>query len=120
MCMGRDGKTYPVDSGPRPPAHYRCRSTVTAKLDPKFAKPDLGGTRKEGKHDETTAQTTYNSWLKRQSKQMQSEILGKDRAKLFRSGKMNVSKFTDPRGVVYSLEQLRRLDPLAFDRAGLL
>ena len=120
VCMGRDGKTYPVDSGPRPPAHYRCRSTITAILNKKFAKPDLTGRRKEGKTETVTAQTTYNSWLKLQSKKMQAEILGADRAQLFRTGKLNVSKFTDPRGVTYSLDQLRQLEPLAFDRAGLV
>lgn len=32
VCASRDGEVYPVDSGPRPPAHPNCRSTITAVL----------------------------------------------------------------------------------------
>lgn len=28
VCRSRDGEVYPLDSGPRPPAHPNCRSTV--------------------------------------------------------------------------------------------
>lgn len=33
ICIDRDGKVYPVREGPRPPAHYRCRSTTMPTLD---------------------------------------------------------------------------------------
>jgi SPP1 gp7 family putative phage head morphogenesis protein len=33
VCRGRDGQIYPIDSGPRPPAHPGCRSTTTPVLD---------------------------------------------------------------------------------------
>lgn len=29
ICASRDGQVYPVDSGPRPPAHVNCRSTTS-------------------------------------------------------------------------------------------
>lgn len=29
ICQSRDGNIYPIDEGPRPPAHIRCRSIVT-------------------------------------------------------------------------------------------
>lgn len=32
VCRARDGKVYPIDSGPRPPAHPHCRSTMTPVL----------------------------------------------------------------------------------------
>jgi SPP1 gp7 family putative phage head morphogenesis protein len=32
VCQSRDGHVYPVDSGPRPPAHPNCRSTVAPVL----------------------------------------------------------------------------------------
>lgn len=32
VCQVRDGKVYPVNSGPRPPAHVNCRSTITPIL----------------------------------------------------------------------------------------
>lgn len=32
VCQSRDGEVYPVDKGPRPPAHPNCRSTVAPVL----------------------------------------------------------------------------------------
>jgi SPP1 gp7 family putative phage head morphogenesis protein len=33
VCAGRDGEVYPLDKGPRPPAHPNCRSSVAPVLD---------------------------------------------------------------------------------------
>lgn len=33
VCRSRDGHVYPIDSGPRPPAHPNCRSTMSPVLD---------------------------------------------------------------------------------------
>lgn len=33
ICRPRDGQIYPIDSGPRPPAHPGCRSTMSPILD---------------------------------------------------------------------------------------
>jgi len=32
ICQSRDGKTFPLNSGPRPPAHPNCRSIMTPVL----------------------------------------------------------------------------------------
>lgn len=32
VCQSRDGHVYPIDKGPRPPAHPNCRSTVAPVL----------------------------------------------------------------------------------------
>lgn len=32
ICARRDGEVYPVDSGPRPPAHPNCRSSTAPEL----------------------------------------------------------------------------------------
>lgn len=32
VCQDRDGEVYPINSGPRPPAHPNCRSTVAPVL----------------------------------------------------------------------------------------
>jgi hypothetical protein len=61
-----------------------------------------------------SADTTYGGWLKKQGAAVQDEVLGIDRAKLFRSGKLSIGRFTDDLGRVYSLEELERLNPLAF------
>jgi hypothetical protein len=33
VCRGRDGHVFPIDSGPRPPAHVNCRSSTVPVLD---------------------------------------------------------------------------------------
>ncbi|USN14468.1 putative morphogenesis protein [Janthinobacterium phage vB_JliS-Donnerlittchen] len=33
VCQSRDGQVYPINKGPRPPAHPNCRSTVAPVLD---------------------------------------------------------------------------------------
>ena len=33
LCASRDGRTFPVREGPRPPAHWRCRSTVIPVIE---------------------------------------------------------------------------------------
>lgn len=33
ICRARDGTVYPLNSGPRPPAHFRCRSVMVAVFD---------------------------------------------------------------------------------------
>jgi SPP1 gp7 family putative phage head morphogenesis protein len=121
VCMGRDQNVYNIEPGPespRPPAHFGCRSTVVPVIDDEFAIPGLGGERASISGPVST-RTTYNSFLKRQSKEFQVEVLGVDRAKLFRSGGLSVDKFTDDDGITYTLEELKELEPMAFERAGL-
>lgn len=33
LCASRDGNVYPVSSGPRPPAHWNCRSSMVPVID---------------------------------------------------------------------------------------
>lgn len=113
VCMGRDGKVYDVGSGPYPPAHFSCRSLRTPIVDPKYAIPGVKGLRSsrnpDGSVEKIAGETTYNSWLKRQPADFQDEVLGVERAKLFRGG-MNVDKFTDDEGRTLTLEQLKHLE----------
>lgn len=97
ICAGRDGKVYPVDSGPRPPAHPGCRSTIIGRVK------DL----------EPIERQTYSEWLKAQPEAVQNEVLGKGKADLFRSGAVKLDRFTDPAGNVLTLEQLRARSGLA-------
>lgn len=108
VCMGLDGKTFAIGEGPMPPAHYNCRSVRIPVVDDRFAALREGATR-ASYQGPVSAQTTYNSWLKGQPETFQNELLGPERAKLFRGG-MNVDKFTDDRGVTLSLNQLREME----------
>jgi len=68
------------------------------------------------------ANTSYYAWLKRQPRGFQEEVLGKTRAMLFREGGLSAQQFADlnldrkfkPR----TLDEMRRLRPVVFDRAG--
>jgi len=55
------------------------------------------------------AQTTYNEWLKKQTKAFQDQVLGPTRADMFRKGDISLSKFVARDGDIYTLDELKRL-----------
>jgi hypothetical protein len=94
---------------------HNCRSTIAPVVAEEFQKKRLPGFKKPtGK---ITPETTYGEWLKQQTSGFQDEALGPTRAKLFREGGLTVDRFRNETGVVYTLEQLQALEPLAFERA---
>lgn len=121
-CAGLDGKVFPVDSGPRPPAHWGCRSTVIGVVKPEYDalkgdgnRPSVGANGAA----QVSGSTTYGQWLKRQPAAFQDEVLGKTKAALFRRGGLSIDAFTDRLGQPYTLERLKQLQPLAFEKANL-
>lgn len=54
------------------------------------------------------AQTSYNDWLKTQSKEFQDQVLGPTRAEMFRKGEVSLDKFVARDGDVLTLDELRR------------
>lgn len=54
------------------------------------------------------AQTSYNEWLKTQSKDFQDQVLGPTRAEMFRKGEISLDKFVARDGDVLTLDELRR------------
>lgn len=102
FCRATDGKRFPLDEGPRPPAHPRCRSTTSPVL------ADFPPPKRE----------TYNGWLRRQSAEVQDEILGVTRGRLFRSGGLTVEQFVAKDGSTLTIAQLRAMFPEVFKRAG--
>ena len=66
----------------------------------------------------------FDGWLKGQDKGFQDEYFsqfpnGADKSKLFRDGGLEIQRFRDETGKAYTLEQLRSLNPVAFDKANL-
>lgn len=112
ICQSRDGEVYPLDSGPRPPAHVNCRSTIVPVLrsapTPRGTRAAMGGP--------VSATTTYAEWLRRQSRSVQEEVLGKTRAELFLAGKLPLDRFIDDEGRYYTLVELRRREAAAWER----
>lgn len=122
MCQSLDGKVFPIDRGPRPPAHYRCRSSTVPVLK---SWRELGidvddapeGTR-ASMNGQAAATTAYGEWLKSQPASVQDEALGKTKGLLFRKGGLTVDKFTDRQGGELTLEELRERYSEAFAAAG--
>lgn len=122
ICQSRDGTVYPVDSGPRPPAHFRCRSSTAPILK---SWKELGidmeeapaGTRASMDGQVPEAET-YQTWLKKKSAAFQDDVLGPTRGKLFREG-LSLDRFVDQSGKEYTLKQLRSKDSTMFRKAGI-
>jgi SPP1 gp7 family putative phage head morphogenesis protein len=112
ICMSLDGKIFPVNSGPIPPLHYRCRSQRVPIIKEKFRIPIKGATR-ASEFGPVDSQMTYQGFLKRQPKERQNEILGIERAKAFRRG-LPIDKFVNNRNVKLTLDQLRARFPDKF------
>lgn len=89
-CRARSGKIYPADSGPRPPAHVRCRSIVV----PYF----------EGKGD--AEEPTYSDWLKTQTPERVRQILGKTKGGMFLDGTLSLEDMVTAKGRELTLKEL--------------
>lgn len=144
VCRGRDGKIYPLDSGPRPPAHWRCRSVMIAVMNGIALvgnRPSVVDTRTREKREvdfralakkqgisvaevrrqwaqknisQVDGNLNYNDWLRGQNKSFIEEILGKEKAKAFMTGKVRLDQFIDNSGAELSLKELRSMYPEAF------
>jgi SPP1 gp7 family putative phage head morphogenesis protein len=120
-CAGLDGKVFPIDKGPRPPAHPNCRSTMTAVLKDwkSLGLKNLDEGQRASIDGQVPASTTYGEWLKRQPASVQKEVLGATRAKLFKDGGLDISRFTGEGLQPLNLEQLRKLEEKSFKKAGI-
>ena len=122
-CMDLDGKVFPVDEGPRPPAHFGCRSSTAPVMksyrELGIDRDEVPGATRASMNGQVPATQTYGEWLKSQSVAVQNEALGRSRAELFRKGGLTVNKFTDRKGRAYTLDELRKRDASAFEAAGL-
>lgn len=125
QCRSMDRRRFPVDSGPRPPFHPNCRTTfiLLTKLSEMFAK---GATRASVGADgagQVSAGLDYYHWLEQQPASFQDVAIGPVRAKLFREGGLSVQRFAelqlDRNFAPLTLAEMKGLEPLAFERAGM-
>lgn len=131
ICIVRNNKRYTTGDKPKPighltlwctssgcgpgRAHFRCRSTAIGLLKGQEA---MYGARASG-DGPIDANTSYGDWLARQVDSVQNEVLGVKRAQLLREGGLTIDKFATERGRWLSIEELRKKDAAAFERAGL-
>ncbi len=122
ICMSLSGQSWPIGEGPLPPAHIGCRSTTVPVLDERFSFLKEGATQSSvtGPVD---ADETYYSWLKKQPKGFQEEAIGITNTKLLRNGGLNADEFAALRlnknFQPLTLQEMQRLEPLAFEKAGI-
>ena len=75
ICRGRNGNVYEYATGPRPPAHYRCRSTTVPVLAP-----------------QPLAVPTYFGWIRQQPQAILVDLLGATRANGLQSGNLRADE----------------------------
>lgn len=122
ICQSLDGQEFPVGGGPVPPAHVNCRSSTVPVLDEEFKFLREGATR-SSQFGPVPANQTYYDWLGKQPAAFQDGVLGKSLGKVFRQGGLTSEQFAKMRMdqktfKVLTLGEMRKLQPLAFNRAG--
>lgn len=120
QCRTLDGQVFPLNKGPKPPLHIRCRSTTVAELDGRYR--FLKGSRtRAAQNGPVGAETTYYQWLKRQPAEFQDDVLGPTRGKLFRDGGLSTTRFAQlnlhRNFRPMTLDEMRKKEPAAFSKA---
>lgn len=122
-CRIRDGKVYTAERPHKPVGHavpwgdgpgrihFNCRSVSVPVLkswrELGIDVDDLPAEQRASMDGQVPADTTYAQWLRRQSPERQDEILGPERGKLLRAGRVTVERFHDDKGRWLTLAQLR-------------
>lgn len=128
-CRSLDQEVFKFkDDGfkPKPPIHPNCRSTTVPELDGRFTVDDSPSHRPSKGSDGSElvgSKSSYYGWLKRQPAAFQDQTIGKSRGKLLRNGGMTSDEFAklsvDDKFRPLDLKEMRKLDPDAFENAGL-
>jgi len=125
QCRTLDKHRFKLTEGPRPPIHINCRSTVVAvtRFSALFAKDATRASIGDGGAQQVRADLSYYDWLKQQPAAFQDKAIGPVRAKLFREGGLSIERFSelqlDRNFSPLTLVQMKALEPLAFERAGI-
>lgn len=90
ICRARSGEVYQPFEGPRPPAHFNCRSVMV----PVFVS---GG---------DVVEPSYEQWLRRQPRDFVEEVMGKRKADIFLSGNISLDRFVDSAGRELRIDEL--------------
>ena len=119
ICASRDQQIFKESNeSPKPPAHFNCRSTIAPVVEGDSADQFRAALGDSGAQ-QVSKSTRYETWLRRQSRAFQTEVLGVTRAKLFREGRISIGRFVDAQGATLTLDQLRKLEPMVFEDLGI-
>jgi SPP1 gp7 family putative phage head morphogenesis protein len=121
QCRSLDGQIFTIGKGPRPPIHMNCRSTTVAVIPGLENLSDI--LTRASKDGQVKGSMTYYEWLKTQNKDFQDSVLGPVRGVLFRDGGLSAERFAQLQlnnsFTPLTLDQMQKLEPLAFRRAGI-
>lgn len=125
-CRSLDQLVFPLKKGPRSPIHPFCRCVMVPVFDERFAFLQKGGTRASagaGGGKQVAANMTFYTWLKTQPRSFIELAIGPKRAKLLLDGGLSAERFAalqiDKNWQPLTLNDMRALEPIAFERAGL-
>lgn len=111
ICASLDGSVHPIGSGPIPPRHIRCRS-ITVAVTKSFRElgvnaDELPAAKRASMDGQVEGGTRFADWLRSKDEATQQKVLGKTRADLFRSNKLDLDQFTKSDGTVLTLDELK-------------
>ena len=133
LCASLDGTVWAINDPAKrvPPLHPNCRSILVPVdkdgllvgqrpfvMDERKVK-DIPKDERDQLIGQIDANTTFKAFFKKTDDFFQKEWLGPKRYKLYKEGKFDFDKFFDPEGELYTLEQLRVRDEMAFNELGL-
>lgn len=126
FCRSIDHQIFPINQGPRSPFHVKCRTVMVAVLDERFAILDQDATRRARDADGleyVDADLSYYGWLKTQPKPFIDSVIGPTRTKLLLNGGISAERFAElglnKNWKPMTIAQMRAVEPLAFQKAGL-
>ena len=129
ICSRLDGQVFRFGKGPTPPQHFNCRSTTVPLVKESFLRrfgvtqedfeegaqrPSKTGLSQKGKM--VPANENYATWLSKQPSEIQDEVFGKRKGKIYRSQLKKkdpttvLKEFIRSDGSELTLEELRNLN----------
>lgn len=122
QCRSLDTQVFETNKGPMPPIHPGCRSTTVPYFNDDVDLYDEGATR-SAETGPINVNTSYYQWLSKQPVAFQNDTLGPTRGKLLRNGGLSAKEFSElqlnKNFLPLTLDEMRKLKPNAFDKAGI-
>lgn len=108
ICGSKEGRIYKSykEMGEVPPLHMNCRCTVLPYI--KDMEDMAEGSTRASMNGQVDSSLTFEEWLGKQSVEVQKDVLGETRYKMFRDGVSMKSFISDNR--VLTLEELKKMD----------
>lgn len=102
VCAALDGKFFrDLNKAPETPQHYNCRCLLLPEM-----KINVPAGERASEFGPVDGNTTFKTWLSSQSDEVQKDVLGATRYKLYKEGKADLSTFVND-GRVLTLEELK-------------